>query len=206
LRRGEMPNSKANHIYKLLVPVRDGRAEGEEYTRDDFVGFIAYALYKHNKVKWIEKYKRDHPDLPDGWVPEEETLKWQEDEKIHIKDYQEIAENRFRKIMESYLKDRIDSFKYDYKKKADQEFKTAEQEFKTNFIEGKIKDTVKLAVDEYKPSGFLEKHIPPVIHSLIGAIVFALLGIIFLLWWLGADFLDGIQKTLEAFKSAPPSG
>lgn len=43
---------KYNYIYSLLV---EGRA--------DIIGHIAYALYKEDKISFIEKFKEEHEDM-----------------------------------------------------------------------------------------------------------------------------------------------
>ncbi|MBR3947331.1 MAG: hypothetical protein IKJ56_09590 [Bacteroidales bacterium] len=49
-----------NYIYKQLVS-----------DENDVVGHVAYALYKSNKIEYIEQFKKDH----NGMQPTEEDLK-----------------------------------------------------------------------------------------------------------------------------------
>lgn len=57
---------------------------------DDFVGSMAYVLYKRNKIEYIEKYKREHENkAPDLSV----LCEWQNGEctESKLKNYKELA-------------------------------------------------------------------------------------------------------------------
>lgn len=59
---------------------------------DDFVGSMAYVLYKRNKIEYIEQYKREH-----GKEPElSELREWQKGEcaKSKLDNYKKLAEQK----------------------------------------------------------------------------------------------------------------
>ena len=61
--------------------------------QDDFVGSIAYVLYKRNKIEYIEQYKKEH----DGKEPDLAVLReWQKGEcvKSKLDNYKVIAEQK----------------------------------------------------------------------------------------------------------------
>ena len=74
--------SKYNFIFNQIV-------ENE----DDFVGSLAYVLYKKNKIEYIEQYKKEHegkePDLS-------ELIEWQKGEcvKSKLENYKKLAEQK----------------------------------------------------------------------------------------------------------------
>lgn len=73
---------KYNFIFNQIV---------ENY--NDFVGSMAYVLYKRNKIEFIEKYKEEH----DGKEPElSELREWQRGECVSSKltNYKKLAEQK----------------------------------------------------------------------------------------------------------------
>lgn len=66
--------------------------------KDDFVGSMAYVLYKWNKIEFIEKYKREH----NGKDPElAELREWQKGECASLKlgNYKQLAEENTNKFI-----------------------------------------------------------------------------------------------------------
>ena len=60
---------------------------------DDFVGSMAYVLYKFNKIEYIEQYKREH----DNKEPElHELREWQKSEcaKSKLNNYKSLAQQK----------------------------------------------------------------------------------------------------------------
>lgn len=196
-----MSGEEANYVYRLLVPEKTQDGDGKDFTRDDFIGFIAYALYKHRKVRWINSYKNNN-DLPDDeWVPKDETDRWQAQEVEHVNDYKELAENRFKEIMNQYVKDEIDKYKAEYKRKANNELEIAKKDFKENFVKEKIDDAVKLASIEISPTTFWDKHGLSIVHSAVGGIALTVISGLFLLGWIGLDLVDVVGNLPDLFKS-----
>ena len=80
-----------NFIYSSLV-----------HDEDDFVGHIAYALYKTEKVAYIEKFKSEH----EGKEPTEEDLKPFNDmtsAEVRLQYYLQHAERKFSDWMKDVL-------------------------------------------------------------------------------------------------------
>ena len=72
---------------------------------DDFVGSLAYVLYKNNKVEFIKQYKESHG----GIEPDYNTMKvWQEGECISskIKNYKELAQWKANEFINNLIIDK----------------------------------------------------------------------------------------------------
>ena len=64
-------HSKYNFIFNQIVE-----------NDDDFIGSLAYVLYKRNKIEYIEQYKKEHS----GKEPElSELREWQKGECVKSK-------------------------------------------------------------------------------------------------------------------------
>ena len=75
-------HSKYNFIFNQIVE-----------NDDDFVGSLAYVLYKRNKIEYIEQYKKEHG----GKEPElSELREWQKGEcvKSKLENYKKLAEQK----------------------------------------------------------------------------------------------------------------
>jgi hypothetical protein len=193
-----MPEKKLNYVYSLLVPKKIHDEVSGEVTQDAFIGFIAYCLYKHKKVQWIENYKKDKGLAEDERVPDDETNRWQKHEaQHHIRDYQELARTRFIQIVSGYKKQEINAFKEEHKRISDQRFEIVQRDFKAHFVEEKIRETIELTVLQSQPRSFWERSGKPIVHSAVGAIVFALLTIIFWFYWMGFDMITQLHELLK---------
>ncbi|MBO7277935.1 MAG: hypothetical protein J6U84_08255 [Bacteroidales bacterium] len=64
---------------------------------NDFIGFVAYTIYKKNKIEYIEQFKKDNSRPP----TDEELLKWQYEECTNSKkkNYRSIAENKVNRFV-----------------------------------------------------------------------------------------------------------
>ena len=73
--------SKYNFIFNQIVE-----------NKDDFVGSLAYVLYKRNKIEYIEQYKREHGNEPEL----SELREWQKGEcvKSKLENYKKLAEQK----------------------------------------------------------------------------------------------------------------
>lgn len=202
-----MSAEESNWVYRLLVPEKSQDEGICDFTRDDFIGFIAYALYKHRKVRWIEKYKEKNGLSIEDRVPKEEKERWQAQEVEHVEDYLELAKKHFADIMARYGAEELERYKREYEREEDSSNAIAMKEFKEDFIKEKIEDAVKLAAIENRPNSFWDKHGVHITHSIVGGVGFALLSIVLLLFWIGFDFFsvlkslpDIIEKILKALQ------
>lgn len=76
-------NDHTNHYFFFSQIVADD---------DDFIGFVAYTIYKKNKIEYIEQFKIDNSRPP----TDEELLRWQHEECTDNKkkNYRSLAENK----------------------------------------------------------------------------------------------------------------
>lgn len=82
-RTGDSFEDTEKHYYVFNQLVKD---------EDDFVGYVAYTLYKQNKVAHITQIKKEK-----GKPPSDEELRdWQKNEctEIRLKNYRDLAEQK----------------------------------------------------------------------------------------------------------------
>lgn len=132
-----------NFIYSKLV--RD---------EDDFVGHIAYALYKAEKVAYIEKFKSEHG----GQEPTEEDLKPFNDmtsTELRLSMYEQHAQRKFR----DWLNDTLGEVG-----------RGIEQDCNANHLE-----LITQALQPMKAEPTWKQYLHGILQSVLGAFIFMLL-------------------------------
>lgn len=138
-----------NYIYRSLV-------EG----KDDIVGHIAYALYKEDKIAYIEKFKKDN----DNKDPDEADLK-----PFHDTTNAEGNLDRLKLMAVSILQEFTNGT-------LEETIKDIEKE-----VINKHKEHLSDIIQPIKPKGLGNSYFHSIIQSIAGAFIFMLLiaGIIF---------------------------
>lgn len=139
---------------------------------DDFVGCMAYVLYKRNKIEYIENYKKEHG----GKEPElKELREWQKSEctERKLKNYRKLAED----LVNNFVN------KLQGKKERElKELKTTLDEKGRNLkkCEKEINNRQKYC--HVKSSSGLIQFLLGIFQSLIASILFVVLGYCFILY------------------------
>ncbi len=134
---------KYNYIYKQLVE-----------NRGDIIGHIAYALYKKDKIEYIEKFKEEH----NGNDPTEDDLKPFNDMSCtsgSIDKYKFVAGD----ILHTFLENTLEETK-----------RGIEDSINKNHI-----DLIRKAIEPIKPSPLWKLYLHGVGQSVLGAIIFMIL-------------------------------
>lgn len=157
---------------------------------DDFVGSLAYVLYKRNKIEYIEQYKKEH-----GKEPElAELRKWQKSEcaKSKLENYKKLAEQKTTAFVNS-----LQGQKDKQLLKRQTEISTSLRELKDKEKQLKEKEKSLRLREQYchvKQKGQFGKG---VLQSLVASFIFLLLSILILMSLNGnADILGWIMKLL----------
>ncbi|MEE1203584.1 MAG: hypothetical protein UHN59_04705 [Bacteroidales bacterium] len=81
-------NANSNHNFFFSQIVEDD---------DDFVGYVAYTIYKKNKIEYIEQFKKDNSRHP----TDTELLNWQHGECTEgkMKNYRSLAEDKVNRFV-----------------------------------------------------------------------------------------------------------
>ena len=142
---------KYNYIYSLLV---EGRA--------DIIGHIAYALYKEDKISFIEKFKEEHEDMEPTEADLEQFNNFSSTQS-QLDKYKLVSTA----ILQTFLDNSLDETKKDL-----------EETICRNHI-----SLVEKAIEPIKPSSLWKSYVHGVLQSILGAFVFMMIlcGIIFIL-------------------------
>ncbi|MBM2883143.1 hypothetical protein JFK97_01955 [Chromobacterium phragmitis] len=100
-------SSQFNEIFRQLVPPNSS----------DFVGMVAYALYKKQKIEWIERFASEH----EGRTPTQEDL--QHFHRVstmpsQIQAYREQAVNLLDEFLDYALSDKVEQIRQDMQQDA----------------------------------------------------------------------------------------
>ena len=76
---------------------------------NNVLGLIAYSIYKNDKIKFLEEWKKEHPDL--SYPTDEEINQFHKDSIRHIEHYKELAGNRMTIFMEDLISTHVDAYK-----------------------------------------------------------------------------------------------
>ena len=86
---------------------------------NDFVGLVAYSIYKQDKIAYVRCFEGEH-----GRVPDPHELKdFHTQAKIHIERYKEIAENRVSNFYDTIFKVQSEELEEKYRQQLTQELK-----------------------------------------------------------------------------------
>ena len=75
----------------------------------DFVGMVAYTIYKKEKLDWIEQFKVTHGDEPSEAELKQFTLA--SDSTLRIQQYREIAESRVNDFIDNAIFEELEGYK-----------------------------------------------------------------------------------------------
>lgn len=75
----------------------------------DFVGMVAYTIYKKEKLDWIEQFKVLHGDEPSENELKQFTLA--SDSPLRIQQYREIAESRVNDFIDNAIFEELKGYK-----------------------------------------------------------------------------------------------
>ena len=75
----------------------------------DFVGMVAYTIYKKEKLDWIEQFKVTHGDEPSEAELKQFTLA--SDSALRIQQYREIAESRVNDFIDNAIFEELEGYK-----------------------------------------------------------------------------------------------
>lgn len=131
---------KYNYIYKQLVE-----------DRGDIIGHIAYALYKEDKIEYINKFKKEHNNNE----PTEDDLKPFNDMSCtsgSIDKYKFVASS----ILQSFLENSLEETKRDI-----------EDSINRNHIE-----LIRKAIEPIRPASLGKSYLHGIAQSVIGAALF----------------------------------
>ena len=81
-------NANSNHNFFFSQIVEDD---------DDFVGYVAYTIYKKNKIEYIEQFKKDNSRHP----TDTELLNWQHGECTEgkMENYRSLATDKVNRFV-----------------------------------------------------------------------------------------------------------
>lgn len=153
-------NANSNHNFFFSQIVEDD---------DDFVGFVAYTIYKKNKIEYIEQFKKDNSRHP----TDTELLKWQHEECTDSKkqNYIILAENKVNKFINE-LRGKKEKELKEEKEKNDKRKKELDR------IERDIKNRNKYC--NMKPNSKSCQFFLGVFQSFIATLIYVVLGFIFI--------------------------
>ena len=124
------PQEKHNFAYYQLV--------SEE---DDFIGMVAYTIYKQAKIEYIERYKAEHSVAPDDKALHEFQV--QQCGETNIKSHRKHAEELMNAFLTAYLeeneKDLVDREKKNHEKELRLSTKNSEINAKSRELDEKDK-------------------------------------------------------------------
>jgi len=190
---------KKNYAYFNLV---------DQSQPNDFIGMVAYSLYKKSKVEYIQKYRKEHS----GKSPDEETMnEWQ---KSQCTPQQvELYKTKSTKIIALFVNDIIakkhneiikkeDLYKQrsDDIEKKDNEISEKERLLKKREIEIRIKEEKVKQMEKICPANKnkLGLYFIAVSQSLVATLIYILITIIIFiqLKW-PIDLIKNIRQILE---------
>lgn len=159
---------------------------------DDFVGSIAYVLYKKNKIEYIEKYKKEHENKePDLSVLHE----WQNSECTESKldNYKKLALQKSTEFVNHLQKDKEKKLN---KLKSDldlRERKLKDSERVVNEHEKGLKQRDKYCKVKSKGQFWIG-----VSQSLVASFIFIIFSFLLVLWLSGnTDIITWLQKVVN---------
>lgn len=171
--------SKYNFIFNQIVE-----------NDNDFVGSMAYVIYKRNKIGYIEKYRKEH-----GKEPELSDLReWQKSEcvKSKLENYKKLAEQKTTAFVNT-----LQGQKDKQLQKRQSEISASERELKEKEKQLKEKEKSLRFREQYchvKQNGQFWKG---VLQSLMASFLFLLISILILMSLNGnADILGWLMKLL----------
>lgn len=158
---------------------------------DDFVGSMAYVLYKRNKIEFIEQYKSTHG----GKEPElVELREWQKSEcvKSKLDNYKKLAQQKTAEFVNSLQSDKEKQLN---KLRSDLTSKERSIKERERLANEKDKDIKKR--NQYchvKPKG---QYWIGVSQSLVASFIFIVICLVVIVYLSGnADFILWLQKIL----------
>ena len=78
---------------------------------DNLLGLIAYSIYKNDKIRFIEEWKKDHPDKKDEGPSDEAINGFHKESARHIDHYKELAKVKLSNLMDDLLSEHIEEYK-----------------------------------------------------------------------------------------------
>lgn len=78
---------------------------------DNLLGLIAYSIYKNDKIKFIEEWKKENPDKKDEGPSDEAINGFHKESARHIDHYKELAKVKLSNLMEDLLSEHIEEYK-----------------------------------------------------------------------------------------------
>jgi hypothetical protein len=147
---------------------------------NDFIGFVAYTIYKKNKIEYIEQFKKDNSRPP----TDEELLKWQYEECTNSKkkNYRSLTENKVNKFINELRGDKEKDLKKEKEKNDElkKELDKRERNIKNRDKYCNVKSKCQFG------SGILQ--------SFIATLIYVVLGFIFIKCG-GVDLLSELINT-----------
>lgn len=145
---------------------------------DDFVGSMAYVLYKKNKIEYIEQYKKGKGREPNFG----ELREWQKSEctKLKLDNYKKLATqktNEFINILQGEKEKQLNKLKTDLNNK---EREIKEREKRLNDKEKELQK--RNSYCHVKTSSSIGGFISGVAQSFVASLIFVILGYIFIIY------------------------
>lgn len=164
-----MSERNYNYIFSKLVNAED-----------DVVGLLAYAIYKQQKIEYIEDFAKKH----DGRGPtDEELAPFNEltSQKKQIENYKNIAETRFGDFLDRLMRRHLEEFK--------EAQKSAHREALLEAFTSVSKESHKEVVQQLTPSKWM-KFGEMALSGIVGNLAFllAIVSILFLGILFKADY------------------
>lgn len=86
----------------------------------DFVGLVAYSIYKQDKIVYVRNFEKVHGRVPEPYELEDFHIQ----AKIHLERYKEIAENRVSDFYDTIFKVQSEELEEEYRQRLTDELKT----------------------------------------------------------------------------------
>lgn len=159
---------------------------------DDFVGSIAYVLYKMNKIEYIEKFKKEHDNIePDLIVLRE----WQNGEctESKLKNYKDLALQKSTEFVNHLQKDKEKKLNKLKSELELRERKLNNGERLANEHEKELKQRDKYCKVKSKGQFWIG-----VSQSLIASFIFIVISFLLILWLSGnTDIIAWVQNNVN---------
>ncbi len=158
LNNGDNVNSSHNFFFSQIVE-----------NNDDFIGIIAYTMYKKNKIEYIEQFKKENSRIP----TDKELLKWQGEEctKSKKEDYRTLAEYKVKNFINELHGNKDKELKKEAKK-------NDERKKELDRMERNIKNRDKYC--NMKPYSKICQFFLGVSQSFVATLIYVVLGFIFI--------------------------
>jgi hypothetical protein len=156
-------NSNHNFFFSKIVSNKD----------EDFIGFVAYTIYKKNKIEYIEQFKKDNSRLP----TDNELLKWQHEECTDgkIKDYRSLTESKVNKFINELQGEKEKELRTKKEEIEKQKKKNLEKTSELNKREKRINER-----DKYCTVKSKYQFVSGILQSFIATLIYVVLGYIFI--------------------------